>query len=176
MCECTACRNLGNSVDVCCQCCSCSAAAAAVEQHCHGTEESVEILDEEEEEEQYGSNPRRFEVRSVALTGESDDTLEVCLNDYEEDEIAQAHHSGSRRNSCRECKVKFRNWSAEPSCCNTDEEEMVARHQQCCYPSCASDNPPKIGSGGDIPPKRRGGHSRRSLRQTCCAKGKRDPS
>lgn len=26
MCECTSCRNLGNSVDICCQCCSCSSA------------------------------------------------------------------------------------------------------------------------------------------------------
>ena len=24
MCECTSCRNLGNSIDICCQCCSCS--------------------------------------------------------------------------------------------------------------------------------------------------------
>ena len=24
MCECTTCRNLGNSIDICCQCCSCS--------------------------------------------------------------------------------------------------------------------------------------------------------
>ena len=25
LCECTSCRNLGNSIDICCQCCSCSA-------------------------------------------------------------------------------------------------------------------------------------------------------
>ena len=24
ICECTTCRNLGNSIDICCQCCSCS--------------------------------------------------------------------------------------------------------------------------------------------------------
>ena len=68
MCECTSCRNLGNSVDVCCQCCACaeeeSAAASAV---------AAAAV----------AGTPRYQVASMALTGEADDTLEVCLNNYE---------------------------------------------------------------------------------------------
>lgn len=49
LCECTTCRNLGNSIDICCQCCSCSA------------------------EQNYGP---RYHVASMAM---QEDTLEVCL-------------------------------------------------------------------------------------------------
>ena len=68
MCECTSCRNLGNSVDVCCQCCACvdaEAAAAEAEQEAAAAAVSA------------GGPSRRYEVASMALTGDTDDTLEV---------------------------------------------------------------------------------------------------
>ena len=68
LCECNSCRNLGNSVDVCCQCCACvdaEAAAAEAEQEAAAAAVSA------------GGPSRRYEVASMALTGDTDDTLEV---------------------------------------------------------------------------------------------------
>ena len=81
MCECNSCRNLGNSVDVCCQCCACvdaaEAAAAAAEQAEAAAAASAG-----------GTTSRRYQVASMALTGDTDDTLEVG--------VLQCHNLGSR--------------------------------------------------------------------------------
>ena len=67
-CECTSCRNQGNSVDICCQCCTC--------------------LEQQRNHRHHHNNHRQGRDYDVNLTGESDDTLRVCINDYE-DEIEQ---------------------------------------------------------------------------------------
>ena len=96
MCDCTSCRNLGNSVDVCCQCCSCSGG-----------------------EYQKPNPTSSYHVSSVTLTGDADDTLEVvfdsesgggggggCSHHHQEDELAMAHamaESGGGGGAC-ECQ------------------------------------------------------------------------
>ena len=67
LCECTSCRNLGNSIDICCQCCSCSA------------------------EQNYGP---RYHVASMAM---QEDTLEVCLQQQTavDPHAGHAHTGGS---------------------------------------------------------------------------------
>ena len=82
LCECTSCRNLGNSIDICCQCCSCSA-----ESYVHA------------------AGPR-YHVASMAM---QEDTLEVCLQQQtadstaDLDDIALAHNMAERGNGCYEC-------------------------------------------------------------------------
>lgn len=82
-CNCTQCRNLGTSMDICCQCCAC--AAAAVPQN---------------------KPSRPYNVRSVALRGENQETLEVCItnddcNEEDEiDDIALAHREAGEYHSC----------------------------------------------------------------------------
>jgi len=92
MCDCTQCRNLGNSVDVCCQCCQCTALVNAQERP-HGVKQQ-----------------KHYKVRSVSLHGENDETLEVCIaneeNDGEHedpneiDDLAQAHRVAGGCQSC----------------------------------------------------------------------------
>ena len=71
ICECTTCRNLGNSVDICCQCCNCGNMATTI------------IQEDGEENEIYSEYPssRGYTVSSVALTGDTEDTLEVVFDD-----------------------------------------------------------------------------------------------
>ena len=71
ICECTTCRNLGNSVDICCQCCNCGNMTAAI------------IQEDGEDGEIYSEYPssRGYTVSSVALTGDTEDTLEVVFDD-----------------------------------------------------------------------------------------------
>ena len=73
ICECTSCRNLGNSVDICCQCCNCGNMAATI------------VQEDGEEHELYSEYPssRGYTVSSVALTGDAEDTLEVVFDDGE---------------------------------------------------------------------------------------------
>ena len=68
MCDCTQCRNLGNSMDVCCQCCQCQALANNQEHRPHGVKQQ-----------------KHYKVRSVSLHGENDETLEVCIANEEAD-------------------------------------------------------------------------------------------
>ena len=71
ICECTSCRNLGNSVDICCQCCNCGNMTATI------------VRDDGDEQEiisDYTSS-RGYHVSSVALTGDAEDTLEVVFDD-----------------------------------------------------------------------------------------------
>ena len=81
LCECNSCRNLGNSVDVCCQCCACADAAA---------EEAAEQATAAAAAASAGtsSSSRRYQVASMALTGDTDDTLEV--------RVLQIHNLGLR--------------------------------------------------------------------------------
>lgn len=120
VCDCTTCRNLGNSVDICCQCCACGGT---------GTEE-------------YGGT-QQFQVSSVTLTGESDDTLEVCL----QDDIALAHSvaEGADEGTCSECGCdgpRFPGWAGPrfvpaghphyPSLVRRNVQLMKARQQHVC--------------------------------------------
>ena len=73
ICECTSCRNLGNSVDICCQCCNCGNVTATVVQDENGEQEIVQDY----------ASPRGYHVSSVTLTGDTDDTLEVVFDDSE---------------------------------------------------------------------------------------------
>ena len=83
-CNCTQCRNLGNSMDICCQCCACTGAAVV----------------------QNKPTARPYNVRSVALRGENQETLEVCItndecNEEDEmDDIALAHREAGEYHSC----------------------------------------------------------------------------
>ena len=72
ICECTTCRNLGNSVDICCQCCNCGN-LAAIQQQSNGGE--VVLSDYAQ------SRGGGYHVSSVTLTGDTDDTLEVVFDD-----------------------------------------------------------------------------------------------
>ncbi|XP_071745123.1 neurobeachin isoform X3 [Lepeophtheirus salmonis] len=90
VCDCSSCRNLGNSVDICCQCCAC------------GTNGNSSTCQEMK------PKNKGFEVSSVTLTGDSDDTLEVCLRQQDEveedDDITIAHNANQRyHNDCPEC-------------------------------------------------------------------------
>ena len=90
MCDCTQCRNLGNSVDICCQCCQCTA-----------------LINSQERQ---AKQQKHYKVRSVSLRGENDETLEVCIaNDENEgdhaehteiDDIALAHRAAGGCQSC----------------------------------------------------------------------------
>ena len=91
ICECTTCRNLGNSVDICCQCCNCSNMTASM------------IQEDGEDSEIYSEYPssRGYTVSSVALTGDTEDTLEVVFDDGDgSNEVIderQQHHSTLRK-------------------------------------------------------------------------------
>jgi hypothetical protein len=110
ICECTSCRNLGNSVDVCCQCCACVDAAAA----------SAAVA--------ATGGSRRYHVASMTLTGDSEDTLEVCLNDYDmaddEMEMAAAAHAGTAHasESCQNCEELRSGPPPLPSCCSEGKQ------------------------------------------------------
>ena len=87
ICECTSCRNLGNSVDICCQCCNCGNMTATIVQDDH---EEQEIISD------YASS-RGYHVSSVALTGDTDDTLEVVFDDGEAVTEVIDEHSNSHK-------------------------------------------------------------------------------
>ena len=96
ICECTTCRNLGNSVDICCQCCNCGNMTATLVQ---------EDGEEHEMIAEYGSS-RGYHVSSVALTGDTEDTLEVVFDDGEGvTELVDEHlqHSTSIRKINKTC-------------------------------------------------------------------------
>ena len=163
VCECTQCRNLGNSLDVCCQCCACS-----------------------EHQNQTGS-PRRYQVSSMALTGESDDTLEICLNDYE-DEIAMEHHrhhlqqhQRPQPHHCLECEPT----NPTPPCCNVPPMKPAGHphagrsgwsvvaphhHSQNCHGTAAGPHrkSPVCYQGQGHP---RNGHLEEKSAKQCCSKG-----
>jgi len=75
---------------VCCQECACDDALVEATRQRNSLDED-EDDEEDEDEEEYVPTPARYRVSSVALTGEAEDTLEVCLNDDYEDDIAAAH-------------------------------------------------------------------------------------
>eukprot|EP00094_Tigriopus_californicus_P012159 TCALIF_11751-PA protein Name:"Similar to NBEA Neurobeachin (Homo sapiens)" AED:0.12 eAED:0.13 QI:0/0.04/0/0.81/1/1/22/0/1914 len=130
VCECSSCRNLGNSVDICCQCCACSEGHPLKSPNNFGT-------------------PGRYQVRSVALTGESDDTLEVCLNeDYDEDDLALAHSVAEGTGTCADCRSStsppergpaFTGWSGQPRPLNSIRSAIQTRHFH-----------PKMGNNGGV--------------------------
>jgi hypothetical protein len=127
ICECTTCRNLGNSMDICCQCCSCSTAASS----------------------EYGP---RYHVASMALTGDTEDTLEVCLQQQsdvldhhepvgvEDDDIALAHSLADhhqqpqqqQHGSCHECQ----------SCCSSAAQPHQPRKP--VFPGWQTHNQPQV--------------------------------
>ena len=83
-CNCAQCRNLATSMDMCCQCCACVAAMPQTKP------------------------ARQYNVRSVSLRGENQETLEVCITNDEVnddppedlDDIARAHQAASDYHSC----------------------------------------------------------------------------
>ena len=96
ICECTTCRNLGNSVDICCQCCNCGNVAATI------------IQEDGEDGEIYSEYPssRGYTVSSVALTGDTEDTLEVIFDDGEggtEVIDERGHHPSNIRKFSKGC-------------------------------------------------------------------------
>ena len=110
VCDCTSCRNLGNSVDICCQCCNCTGVDPA------GHPDVV----------YQGSSNQRYHVSSVTLTGEADDTLEVVFDDNEEDydgqdEIAMAHAAAESGGTC-ECPPPKPGCA---DCCGRDGKKPV---------------------------------------------------
>ena len=83
ICECTSCRNLGNSVDICCQCCNC------------GNMTSNMAQEDTEEQEMVHANytpSRGYHVSSVALTGDTEDTLEVVFDDDSGEGVIEEHN------------------------------------------------------------------------------------
>ena len=73
----------------CCQCCACVEAAAAASAA--------------SEQPTVASSGRRYQVASMALTGETDDTLEVCLNNYEMTEEEEEEEEEDVEVVCHGC-------------------------------------------------------------------------
>lgn len=83
----------------------------------------------------------------MALTGESDDTLEVCLNEeYDEDDLALAHSVAEGTGTCAECRNSttppergpcFTGWAGQPRPLNSIRNAIQTRH---FHPKIGSNN------------------------------------
>lgn len=161
VCECSSCRNLGNSVDVCCQCCACSNSPHANNGRGGGLSRPPDDESDDTESES-DLRPESYQVSSVALT---EDTLEVCLSettptptqhareamldqeddyDDDEDDIAMAHRGPQMmaRGPCVECHAH-----------QQQLQQQQQQHANSCIPS---NRPPTFSGwdGGHHPPRR----------------------